>query len=112
VAESKNLEFPRIQAQEYTGFIQKNRHDPKQVSKVLAWLGDIKPFIEAFESEIGNEIFQDAIQNMDIIHAKMMHQEETPEERAEFHALQRIVRRWHDKFNAYAKMVKTVKENK
>jgi len=69
--------------------------------RVLADLARRDKFVKALGSEVGTEILSDAITYMDILLTKIIEEEATDSERAEYRAYKKIIDKWAIKVENY-----------
>ena len=96
------MEIDQIKLQQY---ITKN---PKQGARVLSQLGKNHQFVNAISDPVGQDIMRDAINQMEGLLEKIVNEESTDAERAEYRAYRRILDRWTERINRYKTMVDEV----
>lgn len=79
------------------------RENGRAGAKTLSVLGHFQPFVDAFNSEIGKELLQDAIASHERLLLKVAALEATPDETMEYKALRGIILRWSERIARYNK---------
>jgi len=81
----------------------------ENASRLLSILGKDRQFLNAWESPVGQELMNQLLIEAESFLEKIIQDEATPEEKAEF----RVIRRWltkvAGKINAYYRNLKTLK---
>lgn len=104
------MEQIKINQQVIENFIQKHG---KKASQILSALGKSQPFIEAIQTNIGQELLKDALEMIQERLDKIINEEATELEKAEYRVLRTITTRWVDKINNHTKLLSEVyKEGK
>ena len=70
-------------------------------SDLLSVLGKQVSFIQAYDSEVGQQLLKDVIALMEHHLEAIIEEKATPEERAEFRVLRKILFKWSERINAY-----------
>ncbi len=65
-----------------------------KAQKMINVLSKTHGFVSAFKDKVGQEVLLDALQRSEEILDKIVEEKATPEERAEFRALKKIIARW------------------
>jgi methionyl-tRNA synthetase len=65
-----------------------------KAQKMINVLSKTHGFISAFKDKVGQEVMLDALQRSEEILDKIVDETATPQERAEFRALKKIIARW------------------
>lgn len=84
----------------------------KAAARVVNALARHDKFKTAIETEVGQVLMADCLNRMEAILEKIITEDATPQELAEFRALREIADRWQDRLVAYTKAVKQIAENK
>jgi len=72
-------------------------------SQTLSVLGKYQPFIEAINSEIGQQILKDAIGLHESLLFKVADLTATPDETMEYKAIRKIILKWSERIATYDK---------
>lgn len=82
--------------------------DPRHEVLIKA-LGKGAKFLSIFESDIGQELLKDATDRMQALLLKIIEEDASPEEHAEYRALRDITRKWLGKIKKYQDDMKKLK---
>ena len=106
--------FPVIEPEETQAFMKSgkgSRRRTEEVKGILAYLHRNAAFREAVESEIGQELLNDALRRLEELHIKLIEHTETVEERVEFDFLMKHVNAQSRRIKGYLNVVNKIKSN-
>lgn len=89
----------RISPKDISGYSE--RHGVKATQRLLSILGRRSRFVEAFESELGQMLLYDAVKNADLLLDKIIDEEASSEEKAEYRAYRNILQTWTSRIIQY-----------
>lgn len=78
-------------------------------AKLLTILGKQSQFMRAIESEVGQQLLRDALSISESLLDKIVHEEATEGERAEYRALKKILLTWAARINGYHENLSKIK---
>lgn len=81
----------------------------KEAQDILKVIIDQKKFKDAFLSDVGQELLKDIGRRLEELFPKIVKEEITDQEMAEFRALKMVVDRWIKKIDVYINNIKGVK---
>lgn len=90
------------------GFVQK--HGSRNCARIMSMLGKKQPFVEAMQSEVGQQILKEAVTRLEILLEKGFENTATDDEKAEYRVLKKIVENWSSQIATYNKGVKRLKQ--
>lgn len=86
----------------------KKKHG-KQGVKILSSMGSTyHPFYVAIQSDIGQELLKDSLIRMEGLLDKIVNEEATKKDIADYRATKRIVQLWSKKIEAYTKIIQEI----
>jgi hypothetical protein len=83
-----------------------------KAQKILKVLGKTESFARAFSSQVGQEILMDAIQESEVLLDKIVKEEASEGDRAEFRAFKKIITRWEQIWNSHNAALEELKNAK
>ena len=98
------MELDQLKLQQ---FLTKN---PKMGARVLSQLGKDMQFVNAISDPLGQEIMRDAIAQMEILLEKVVMDEATDVDKADYRAYRRILNTWVARINKYKEKVELVNQ--
>lgn len=81
----------------------------KNTQRILTALERTNGFVAAFNNPLGQELLNDAISEMGMILEKIINEEATPQELADFRAYRRITTKWVEIINTHKENIKIAK---
>lgn len=87
----------------------RNKFGQKRSAEIIKILGRQVGLMNALATEPGKQILSGALNRIGILLEKIINEDATEQERAEYRALRNIVSEWSGKINVYFKGVETVK---
>ena len=79
-----------------------------RAKRMFSVLGKNQQFANAMASPIGQEILNDALENAEMLLEKIVNEEVTKEELAEYRVLRRLLSVWQQKVSKYLKGLETI----
>lgn len=86
------------------------RKGKKKGNEVFNVLGRTEGFIKIIRKDIGRELLLEIAADLDKLFEKIINEEATEVERADFRALRKIGRRWTEKINAFEAALEEIRK--
>lgn len=84
------------------------RYGHKRGQLILLDLARKDRFVEALDTEVGKELLSDAIDRLDFLLSKIIHEESTERDRAEYRVLKQIVEKWGNRVESYLETINKI----
>src|SRR3990167_7870296 len=97
----------KLNAEDVDKFLRKTGN---KGARIISILGSNQPFYEAIHTDLGQEILKDAIMIMESLLEKIVNEESTDAERAEYRALKKITTLWAERINNYLARINEIKK--
>lgn len=78
----------------------------KNTEAILKALSRTNGFVAAFNNPLGQELLNDGVKQMGVILEKIINEETTPQELADFRAYRRIISKWVEIINTHKENIK------
>lgn len=88
------------------------RKEGKHGERVLATLGKNSQFLNAMATPLGQELLKDSVARLEVTLEKIVNEQATPQELAEYRVLRDLVYTWAERITRYVSDLKKVKGGK